>query len=85
MTNPGWSPPSAPHQGNAGPPWAGGPALPIPPQRRRWGLAAILVAVNVGSIAAAATIAYAVGRDSVPVRSDPPPVHRGCQPRSECC
>ena len=73
MTNPGWSTPSAPYQGNAGPPWAGGPATPIPPQRRRWGLlVAMLVAVNIGSVAAAATIAYAVGRDSGPVRSDSP-------------
>jgi hypothetical protein len=71
VTNPGWSPPSAPYQGNAGPPWSGGPATPIPPQRRRWGLAAMLVALNVGSIAAAATIAYAIGRDSGPVKSDP--------------
>ena len=58
---------------------------PIPPQRRRWGLlVAMLVAVNIGSVAAAATIAYAVGRDSGPVRSDLA-VHSGCQPRSECC
>jgi hypothetical protein len=73
VTNSGWSPPSAPHQGNAGPPWASGPATPIHPQRRRWGLlVAMLVAVNVGSIAATAAIAYAVGRDSGPVRSDSP-------------
>jgi hypothetical protein len=72
VTNPGWSPPSAPHQGNAGPPWAGGPATAIPPQRRRWRLAAVLVALNMGSVAAAATIAFAIGRDSGPVTSDPP-------------
>jgi hypothetical protein len=72
VTNPGWSPPSALHQGNAGPPWSGGPpATPIPPQRRRWGVAAMLVALNIGSIAAAATIAYAIGRDSGSVKSDP--------------
>ena len=72
MTNPGWSPPSAPYQGNAGPPWAGGPATPILPQRRRWGLAAVLIVVNISSIAAAAAVAYAIGRDSVPVRADSP-------------
>jgi hypothetical protein len=32
----------------------------------------MLIAVNIGSIAAAATIAYAIGRDSGPVRSDSP-------------
>lgn len=69
--NSGWSPPSAPYQGNAGPPRAGAPA-PMPPQRR-WGLVAVLIAVNIGSIAAAATIAYAIGRDSAPVQADPPP------------
>jgi hypothetical protein len=73
LTNPGWSPPSAPYQGNAGPPWAGAPTpTPTPPQRRRWGLVAVLIAVNIGSIAAAATIAYGIGRDSAPVQADLP-------------
>jgi hypothetical protein len=44
----------------------------MPPQRRRWGLVAVLIAVNIGSIAAAATIAYAIGRDSAPAQADPP-------------
>jgi len=32
----------------------------------------VLVAVNIGSVAAAAGIAYAVGRDSAPVKSESP-------------
>jgi hypothetical protein len=71
--NSGWSPPSAPYQGHAGPPSAGAPApTPIPAQRRRWGLAAVLIAVNIGAIAAAAAVAYAIGRDSMPVHGDSP-------------
>lgn len=67
-----WSPPNAAHQSNAGQLWAGGAPPPAAPPPRRWGLVAVLVAVNVGSIAAAASIAYAVGRDSAPVKSESP-------------
>lgn len=67
-----WSPPNAAHQSNAGQLWAGGAPPPAAPPPRRWGLVAVLVAVNIGSVAAAAGIAYAVGRDSAAVKSESP-------------
>ncbi|SIN15275.1 Uncharacterised protein [Mycobacteroides abscessus subsp. abscessus] len=67
----GWSPPNAAHQGNTGQLWpAGAPAPASAP--RRWGLVAVVVAVNVASIAAVAAIAYAAGRDSAQVKSGAP-------------
>lgn len=69
--NSGWPPPNAAHQGNTGQLWpTGAPAPASAP--RRWGLVAVVVAVNVASIAVAAAIAYAAGRDSAPVRSGSP-------------
>lgn len=69
--NSGWLPPNAAHQGNTGQLWPTGAPAPAS-QPRRWGLVAVVVAVNVVSIATAAAIAYAVGRDSAPVKSAPP-------------
>lgn len=66
----GWPPPNAAHQGNTGQLWPAGAPAPAPAPRR-WGLVAVVVAVNVASIAVAAAIAYAVGRDSAPVKSGP--------------